>query len=161
MNFEEKLFTKIRKLFNVSNDFSIVYDNGFSDDIPNQIIIGNYYNDFLEIYCYYDNVCHNDKGPAIVYLNYDLDILKLSYLKYDVFHNNTGPAIICFKNNIIEIEEYYINGKRHNPIGPAVINRGVNRKKFLFYINDVMLSLDEFISFYEKRINNNFFKGKK
>ena len=61
-------------------------------------------------------------------------------------HNEEGPAIICYKRDgSVEWEEWWLNGKRHNEEGPAIIcyMRDGSVWREEWYLNGVRYSEEE------------------
>lgn len=69
------------------------------------------------------------------------------------FHHSKKPAITEFVDEIITSKSYYINGKRHNTMGPAVIYYGRNgyMDEHFYYLDGVcknMYSVDSGVYIY-------------
>jgi hypothetical protein len=80
---------------------------------------------------------------------------RMSFFNHNrQYHNINDPAVITYNSGFVINESYYLNGKKHNPIGPAI------RLKFSlngcwtnsYYINDKYITKEIFINNLEKRL---------
>jgi hypothetical protein len=70
------------------------------------------------------------------------------------FHNINGPAVISYKDGIKLSEVYYLNGKKHNSIGPADRFHFVTNKYWTndYFFNGKRITKEYFINNLEKRL---------
>jgi len=101
---------------------------------------------------YKEGLYHRLEGPAVI------TIVNIStihcYYQNNLCHRVLKPAIIEWVDDIKVYEAYYIKGRLHNPIGPAILwysPRFEFRRKF--HIEDLELSFDEFMKQLEERLN--------
>lgn len=122
----------------------------------------NNYNNILYIYLkkdgeiskvtyYHNSVESNNKGPTYICFDMFGSLYEVTYRDCGKCHRNGFPAFIRYKNGIIDCEQYYINNKAHNPVGPAfrmfVDGKWINK----FYINDKKITSTEFFKLLKSR----------
>lgn len=148
------------------NKEHVIWKTYILGDLINKIQVLNSNRDILTISMYYhkSNVeisCFGNKRGASVLTvnNHTKNIEVCKYYKIancrSRLHNFNYPALIFYdRNGCKRYEAYYVNGKLHNPIGPAIriFKDGVWEN--IFYINDIMLLLDTFCNKNEKLINH-------
>ncbi len=70
-----------------------------------------------------NDVQHREDGPAVrrrVHINAPWDE---TWVQKGARHNSNGPAVLEYKDNVLNVEEWWINGKKHRLDGPAYINK--------------------------------------
>lgn len=96
---------------------------------------------------------HNEYGPAEIGYSYNKGIPIVSSEKWFIsgdLHRIGGPAAIYynFYGAGVEAERYYINGLKHNELGPAetryqiIVGDRVMIKSH-YYLNNLMLTKEE------------------
>jgi hypothetical protein len=100
---------------------------------------------FKSVVHYVNDVEHNDFGPNYVNISRNGCFCYLHYCKFGKLNRINGPAIVQYKDNLIVSEDYYINGKCHNPIGPSCRRLTKNKWHNYFYLNNKSVSLDQFV----------------
>lgn len=136
---------------NIFKESQLYLDNVvdmFSDDLYLSITYDNYGYD-----CIFCRNCggeeiNNPFGPAQLRFNPQI-LVGVCYFKDHKKHRIDGPANIIYGNDGMKYAEYYyINNKRHNPIGPAVRTYAFYEDRpiwvNLFYIQDIKITLDTF-----------------
>lgn len=152
---------EIRKFFKLPNINIYSIKDNYIPKIGDRYII----KDGLYFFCClyesrWRSLRFNESGPAIIKF-YDYDkgcVERIIYSqKLNCFrHRYDGPAdIYYFMDGSIKSENYFLNDKLHNSLGPA------RRFKRLpgsfwnnyFYFNDVRIDLDTFIKSVERKLD--------
>ena len=79
-------------------------------------------------------VLHREGAPAVVTDS------GVEYWNMGVLHREGGPAVVGYDKGRIVMQEWYYNGKLHNPHGPA--RKNIQNSTFSYFINGVPHRID-------------------
>lgn len=145
-NIKPDEYDKIKKLLGCSQDVEILLSDKAFLKKSNCVIAKTKFS-YVTYFTKYENFngrYQENGSPSGIYFYHDNDNICVLSTKLGAYHHKNLPAIIVYKDGSVINEEYYLNGKRHNKIGPS--SRIFNQKFWMnsFYINDKRISLDEF-----------------